>query len=132
MQAKVSQNGEITVVHLVGRINYETVDPFRKTCLENFREGKLVFNLQNLSFVGSSGITSFVQTIEDIARTNGQGLKLCSVGSEFKKIFDASEIAGLEIFEEQNHAESAFFAPAEPEAPEMAVPNFIDGPTSDF
>lgn len=108
MRAQVAKSGEVTVVYISGQINYETVDPFRETCMRQFRDEKVVFNLQNLNFVGSSGITQFIQTIGDLASSNPSGLKLCRVGSEFKKVFVSGNFPGLEIYEEQAQAENAF------------------------
>ena len=109
MKAQVSQNGEVTVVHVSGHIDYESVTPFQETCLSRFSSKKLVFNLQGLSFVGSSGITQFVQTLESLAATSPMGLKICRASTEFQKVLTSNQIPGLEIYEEQYQAEQAFF-----------------------
>ena len=108
MKATVSRSGEVTIVQLDGKINYETVDPFR-SAVEKYQGEKIVFNLQNLSFVGSSGITPFIDAIEIIARRHPEGIKLCGVGSEFKKMFAAKGIEGLEIYDDLERAQSAFY-----------------------
>lgn len=114
MQANVYKSGDVTVVHISGSINYETVNPFRETCLNQFVREKVIFNLQNLNFVGSSGITQFVKAVGELAVRNPQGLKLCRVGSEFTKVFSSNEFPGLEIYEEQAQAEHAFVKIADP------------------
>ena len=75
MQAKIHKNGDITVVQLEGRIDFETTEPFRETCQDLLLNNKVVFNLSELSFVGSSGIGAFVSFMvtsetEGIAKPN--------------------------------------------------------------
>ena len=111
MKARISQNGDVMVVHVSGHIDYETVSPFRETCMTQFRKRKVVFNLENLSFVGSSGITQFVQTLQDLAEASPDGLKVCQASSEFRKVLTSNDIRGLQIFEEQFQAEQSFFMP---------------------
>ena len=114
MKASVSQSGDVTVVHVSGYINYETVDPFRENCLRTLRQKKIVFNLTGLSFVGSRGIGQFVRTLGELAATSPDGLKVCMASSEFQKVLVSREIPGLEIFEDQFQAERAFIAPPAP------------------
>ena len=56
VQAKIRKDGDITVVELKGRLDFETAEPFRETCSDVLTNSKVVFNLSELSFVGSSGI----------------------------------------------------------------------------
>lgn len=111
MQAKVSRKGEVTIVEISGKISYENVDPFREKCLNTFgSDKKVIFNLQGLSFVGSTGITQFVGTIKDLMETNPEGVRLCGVGSEFQKVFAAAsdEEKSPQIFSELQQAEYSF------------------------
>lgn len=121
MQAKVSENGEVTIIHLTGQVNYESVDPFRETCRQYFQGKKVIFNLKDLSFVGSTGITTFIETIEDVVQSSPEDVKLCQVGSEFKKMIMAREINGLEIYDEQKQAEFSFS-----EVTEVVRPSVVD------
>ena len=121
MQAKMARRGEVTVVHLEGRLNLDVIAPF-KHAIEKLGDEKIVFNLESLSFVGSTGITSFVETIEKFAGTNPYGTKLCGVGSEFRKIFDAGETHGLEIYESQISAETSYYHMEPIHSPEVPFP----------
>lgn len=109
MKAKVQKSGDITIVDISGKISYENVDPFREKCLQNLGKDKLIFNLQNLNFVGSTGITQFVQTLGDLAQKNPEGLKLCRVSSEFEKIITSGEFSGIEIYDDAHQAYHSFF-----------------------
>lgn len=111
MQAKMERDGEVIVVHLQGRVDFESAGPFRETCLQRLADAKVVFNLNRLSFVGSNGITPFVEAITALSEKNQQGICFCGVGSEFRRIFEASDIRNLRIFADENGAKLAFQVP---------------------
>lgn len=104
MEARVEKHGDVVVVHLIGCLDYETLDPFRTTCLEHLSKENVVFNLAHLNFVGSSGITSFVDAMVELKAVKKKNFKFCSVSSEFRRIFAASEVRDIEIFDSQQHA----------------------------
>lgn len=108
MEAKIEKKGEIYIVHLSGRIDYESADVFRKTCLDHLSKEKVIFSLRNLSFVGSSGITPFVETMTTLSfRTEG-GLKFSSVGTEFRRVFESSAMRNIEIYEDTESARCSY------------------------
>ena len=108
MQAKVTTEGEWVVVHLIGRLDVETAGPFRRACLEQLTDKKVIFNFRHLSFVGSSGILPFLETMQDFMRTNRQGIRFCGVGSEFHKVLAATSLQTIEVFENEKIAASSF------------------------
>jgi anti-sigma B factor antagonist len=108
MQAKIRREGDITVVELRGRLDFETAEPFRETCQDVLANSKVVFNLDGLSFVGSSGIGAFVNTLREFSKANPVPPKFCNVRSEFRKVFKASDEQAFEIFEEESEAVTAF------------------------
>ena len=111
MQAKIHKNGDITVVQLEGRIDFETTEPFRETCQDVLVNNKVVFNLEALSFVGSSGIGAFINTLREFSKNNPVPPKFCNVRSEFKKIFSAMDDQGFQIFEDEKEALTSFNNP---------------------
>ncbi|MCB0391438.1 MAG: STAS domain-containing protein [Bdellovibrionales bacterium] len=113
MQARLEKKEDVTIVHLSGRIDYESADRFRETCLKILNNQKIVFDLAKLSFVGSSGITPFLETMTDLSVQNKGQLKFCRVGVEFKKVFEASSLKSCEIYEDVNTATISFAKPAE-------------------
>lgn len=50
---------------------------------------KIIFNLEKLEFVGSSGITSFVQTLKDFNSVAPSKPVYTNVKSEFKRVIKA-------------------------------------------
>jgi anti-anti-sigma factor len=110
MKAKIRQDGDVTVVDLIGQIDFETVGPFRDTCAEMLQNSKVVFNLADLNFVGSSGIGAFVSTLRDFSNQNAVAPRFCHVKSEFQKIFKAEEFKSLQMFEDENMAMNSFIS----------------------
>lgn len=108
MDAKFAVRGEVLVVELNGRLDLESTEPFRRTCLEKLVREKVVFDLKNLNFVGSLGLTDFVTTLDEMARKSQPGVKFCGVSSEFRRLFEAGGLAGHDIFESQEKAILSF------------------------
>jgi anti-anti-sigma factor len=106
MQAQLSIKDDVIIVNLSGRINMEYTEPFRDACLKVIpkRSKKIVFNLKELSFVGSNGIMPFVQTLNDLASLSETELRFCQVSSEFKKIFASSALANILILDSEDKA----------------------------
>jgi anti-anti-sigma factor len=112
MKAEISREGDITIVHLKGHLDFETAEPFRRTYLQRLFNEKVVFNFQELNFVGSSGITMFFDLLREFAHRNDVKPKFCGLGSEFKKIFAASQLADLEIYDSHVSAVTSFTSPS--------------------
>lgn len=110
MEAKFAVRGQVLVVELKGRLDFETAAPFRKTCLERLTREKVVFDLRHLNFVGSLGLKDFAGTLHDLARANQTGLRFCGVSSEFRRLFEASGLNNYEFFESQEGAIQSFFS----------------------
>jgi anti-anti-sigma factor len=108
MEAQVEKRGEVMVVELKGRLDFETTAPFRKTCLERLLSEKVVFDLKSLNFVGSLGLADFVDTLDHMAKRSGPGIKFCGVSSEFRRLFEASGIPALEFYESKDSAVKSF------------------------
>jgi len=121
MKTNIKKNGDTVVVSLDGTLDFETAAPFREDLAKIIRgpknapvktdstPKKIIFNLENLEFVGSSGISSFVQTLKDFNRTSDVKTRYCGVKSEFRQIikaFDESE--AFEFFDNEDRAKKSF------------------------
>ncbi|MBX3022518.1 MAG: anti-sigma factor antagonist [Bdellovibrionales bacterium] len=111
MQANFAKRGGVVVVELTGRLSFENSEPFRRTCLERLVREKVVFDLSHLNFVGSLGLKDFVETLDVMARQSGAGVKFCGVSSEFRRLFEATSLRGLEIFDSTEKAIQSFARP---------------------
>jgi anti-anti-sigma factor len=114
MEAKFSVSGGVVVVELKGRLDFESSEPFRRTCLERLVQEKVVFDLKHLNFVGSLGLKDFVETLDNMAQKS-VGVRFCGVSSEFRRLFEASGLAGQEIFENREKAIQSLALPPPPE-----------------
>lgn len=108
MEARFEVRGEVLVVELKGRLDFETSEPFRKTCLERLIREKVVFDLKSLNFVGSLGLKDFVDTLDYMAQQSLPGIKFCGVSSEFRRLFDASGLKPHEFYETKDIAIASF------------------------
>ncbi len=114
MEAKITKAADVTVVALSGYMNFETTLPFRKTCFDSLLNKSLIFDLRALSFVGSSGLTSFVEVIREFRKTSGAPVKFCGMSNEFRRLFWASEMADIEVYEDQTLAHASFYQQIQP------------------
>ncbi|MGE3973216.1 MAG: STAS domain-containing protein [Bdellovibrionales bacterium] len=108
MVAEISKRGEITIVRLKGRLDFETPEPFKRTCLAKLKNEKVVFNLQELNFVGSCGITIFLDLLNEFSTSNSVKPKFCGLNSEFRRLFLSIHNGPVEIYDDQVKALSAF------------------------
>jgi len=96
MKARIKNTRESIIISLDGKVDYETQDEvcnlINRTLSQNKTDQvakKIILNLQDLEFVGSSGITQFVQSLKAIHTQSDVVPKYCGVRSEFKKIMKA-------------------------------------------
>jgi len=130
MKTRIQKKGDFVIVQVEGRMSFETQVPLKdsleKIIDETHRDTapkKIIFDLSALDFVGSSGISSFVQTLKDINQAAPTKPRYCNVKSEFQKIMKAYDNENLfEFFENEEGARESFSLP--PMDP--AVPSTLD------
>ena len=108
MQARFKNENDIKIVELFGRVEIEASESFRANCLNGLQGQKVIFDLAGLNFVGSTGILAFLESLQDFAMQNPNRFKFCHVGSEFKKIFAATSLNCIEVFESLQMAVTAY------------------------
>ncbi len=108
MEAKVENRDGVYVVSLIGQMNFEAADNLKTNCLQKFVNQDVIFNLQELNFVGSSGITPFLELLSELSRKSGPKFKICSVCSEFMRMFEVGTVDGIEIYRDVHDAHRAF------------------------
>ncbi|OFZ18562.1 MAG: hypothetical protein A2Z20_10580 [Bdellovibrionales bacterium RBG_16_40_8] len=111
MEARVENFNGIFVVNLIGQMDFESADSLKQRCLKNFADQAIIFNLQKLNFVGSSGITPFLELLTELSKVAGSRFKICSVGNEFLRLFEVGAVDGIEIYRDVNEAQRAFTSP---------------------
>ena len=121
MIMRAKQDGNVLVFELEGHLDFETTQQFEETCgsmIGKAERPRIVFSMEKLKFVGSSGINQFIKVLKDF---NGspQKPRLCNLSSEFVKMFRAYQTARnpFEIHETMAQAIASFDAPPVPKKP---------------
>ncbi len=92
MKAFVKRRNDVLVIVIDGHLSFEQNIPFKKklqeTITDKRKRHKVVFNLQNLNFVGSSGIKDFIQILKEYNKMNPRP-RFCGLKREFQWMFNA-------------------------------------------
>jgi anti-anti-sigma factor len=116
MKTQVKKVGDTLIVTLNGKLDFETSMPLREDLSKIIRETrtdsapkKIIFNLEKLDFVGSSGISSFVQTLSEFNQAAPLTPRYCHVKSEFQKVIKAfDESDAFQFYENEDRAKRSF------------------------
>lgn len=116
MKTEIRKMGDSIVVTMEGKLNYEMQEPFKEDLTDLIADAKtdsapkkIIFNFEKLEFVGSSGISSFVQALKDFNARVPMRPRYCNVKSEFKRIIKAFDEADIfEFFDNEDRARKSF------------------------
>jgi len=108
MEAKIQRHGDITVVQLRGQIDLEKNQNFRQFCLRQLADKKVIFCLEGLQFVGSSGIQVFFRTLQDVHARNKHGIKVSGLKPDFLRVFRYTAVSDLDVHETSDFAVRSF------------------------
>lgn len=117
MKTQIKKSGDTVVITMKGKLDFETHIPLREDLnkiINNEKTDtvpkKIIFNMENLDFVGSSGISSFVQTLREFNASVPERPRYCHVKSEFKRVIKAfaEETELFEFFENEDRARKSF------------------------
>lgn len=96
MKTRIKKEGDTVTVSLDGLLDFGTFVPLRedlsKLISPNHSDSvakKIIFDLENLEFVGSCGISSFIQTLKEFNSNSPTRPIYYNVKSEFRKIIKA-------------------------------------------
>ena len=87
MKTQLSQAGDVTVVKVSGRLDIDQTGYFRQACMTQLTERKVVFQLSELTFVGSTGIQSFFQIVQELHTKAPFGVRIVGLHQDFQRIF---------------------------------------------
>lgn len=91
MQAKMRVEGDVTVVSLKGRLAVEKTQQIRMIFQQNLNKKRVVFCLNELSFVGSSGIQTFFSILEEFKKKEIMDIKLAGLHPDFLRVWTFAE-----------------------------------------
>ncbi|MGZ3712849.1 MAG: STAS domain-containing protein [Bdellovibrionota bacterium] len=111
LRASLLNQGEVTVIALEGKLDFENQDILRESIISLTRSGKrVIVDMEGLSFVGSSGITHFIRSLYELQERGMVVPHLCNVKSEFRKIINAYDLnKEFFIHESREAAVDGFF-----------------------
>jgi anti-anti-sigma factor len=92
------------------RFNSLITEPVKDTLMGYFNKPntKLIINLEGIKFIDSSGFSVFL-TIMKTANNNYGKLKICSVASEVKELFELLQLHNIfEIYDSQEECLNSF------------------------
>lgn len=117
MKTSIKREEDTIVMTIDGTVDYETHEQFKENLHRLVRSTektdsapkRIIVDLENLRFVGSSGISAFVQALKDFNSRSNIRPKYCNVASEFKKVIQAfDEEAQFEFFDSSNQAHDSY------------------------
>lgn len=94
MKTEIKRDGEIVTVEVTGMLSFGSSEPLRSQLtkmLSDTTAKKIVFNLERLEFVGSSGISSFIHTLKEFNNRSEIRPEYHNVKSEFKKLIKSMD-----------------------------------------
>jgi anti-anti-sigma factor len=116
MKTLIRRDGDTLVINVNGKIDHEAQEKMKenlKSLLKPERSDsvpkQIIFNMEKLEFVGSSGISAFIQTLKDFNTQTENRPRYCHVRNEFKRIIKAhDEENHFEFFENEDRAKKSF------------------------
>lgn len=85
MQVSIRKTSDIYCVELVGKISYDSMENLRRVCQKQLLGKSLVINCEKLSFVGSVGITDFINLLSSLYKLKTQ-MKFVGIAKEFVRL----------------------------------------------
>ena len=113
------RNQDVVICQLEGYLDFETTSHLKETCAMLMKQNnthRIIFNMEKLKFVGSSGINQFIKVLKHL-NAQKEKLKLCNLSSEFQKLFKAFETSRkpFQIYDDEGKALASFALPAVPQ-----------------
>jgi anti-anti-sigma factor len=116
MRATVTRVSDVVLVCLSGRIEIEKSKALKRVLMKDYKETKMVFCLKELSFVGSYGLTLFMQVLQDLNKENLCTIKISGATRDIQFLMDSCEVI-FPKFQTIDQALKAFMAEANPSFP---------------
>lgn len=92
MKTSIERRDNLVTVRLEGCLSFESAASFKDALVSLLQEAQsqlVVFDFKDLSFVGSSGMTPFIQALRDFNGKARTTPGYVNVKTEFRKLMDA-------------------------------------------
>lgn len=107
MVVKVLVEGEVNIIAISGRLEFERTKILKDAMVKSLKGKKVIFQMDQLSFVGSAGIKNFFKFLEDLYLQKVIDLRIVGLNEEFMRLLSFSGVAGTifqQNFEEAMHS----------------------------
>lgn len=109
-QSMNRDDDSIRILQCEGYLNFETYDQIKNILARLFRSGiyKIIFDLQEIKYISSSGWSVFLGPLET-TRSSGGDIKLAAMPEQVKFVFDALELENIiKLYDTVEAAAAAF------------------------
>jgi len=110
MQINLEKKGEVSVFKVTGDIDIESAPQVKKTFDKAITSAskQVVINLQEVSYVDSSGLATLVEILKNM-RSHGGKLKLANLSAKVKGLFEITKLDKLfDITQSEEEAINSF------------------------
>ena len=111
MEYHFETEGNVLKVSLSGRLVASCSEEFKDAMFERLKESqskRIIFNLQKMEHVDSSGLGALVSILQWV-NSNGGSLKLCCLQPRPKIVFDITKVYRIfEVYNTEQEALAAF------------------------
>ncbi|MEK6774004.1 MAG: STAS domain-containing protein [Bdellovibrionota bacterium] len=114
MRTKVEFQGDYTIVQVSGRLDIDKTSLFKQACLASLKGQKVIFALESLNFVGSTGILNFFHAINEIHELNNRTCRIAGLSNDFRRVVHLVDFQSLELHETVDMATLSFERPVVP------------------
>lgn len=108
MDIQLLNSGSISVCIVSGRLDIEKSKQFKQVVTRSLKNTKIIFSLERLNFVGSSGIQLFFQAINELRTQNNVDCRIVGLNNDFKRLLEYSQMGHLDIYENMQMAIQSF------------------------
>ena len=102
-QIRTDALGNITI-YMNGDLSYDYNTRLRKEIIDISNQhphSTITLDMHSLDFVGSSGISKFVELLKDLKKKNSSKYKLSNIKSEFLKVFEIYNFNAYEMLTQE-------------------------------
>lgn len=102
------ETGRVAIVRLRGRVDIESTDLFRRACREALSGARVLFDFSKLSLVGSTGLLSFLESLNELALRDDTDIRFMQVSSDFRRVLEATPLAHRPYYDDESLAIRGF------------------------
>jgi anti-anti-sigma factor len=105
--------GTVKLIEIQGQFSVEEAFALRQKCWNSYKGSKIVFNLKDASFVGSSGLIPLLKDLSNLGQASGQVVHLVGVRPEVKRLIEGLGMKGFRMFRDIHKAITEWTVPCE-------------------